>query len=131
VSRGPGRWQRAILDRLRHQYVVAVHDVVTAQVVDPSRSDYVAARRAAWALCRARRVGAGHVTLCSDIECRDGSWDGHRPRCRGALTEFLFVSTITWSQLLWPVSVAPTGVGTGATLNEPNPAGHPGELGLR
>jgi len=118
VSRGPGRWQRVILDRLRHEHVICVNDVVVANVLNPSRADFVAARRGAATLASAGRVGTGRITLCSDIGCRDGGGDGHRPLCRGAFTEYLFVATITWSELLWARSVASEEGRGEATLTE-------------
>jgi len=132
VSRGPGRWQRVILERVgTAPYVAAVQDIVADTVVNPTRSNEVAARRAARLLKRDGRLGTGYLTMCSERNCVE--MDSHGPACPGALTKYLFVAATGLAMRIWPpVSVALNSVGTGATLSGLNPAGYPrAELGFR
>lgn len=64
MSRGPGRWQRALLAALDEHPVVPVRDV-TLEVTDgaATRPQHVAARDAAHRLHRSGRVRAGYMYL--------------------------------------------------------------------
>lgn len=62
MGRGPGVWQRRILetlDRMTDEQVCYVKDLVGWSVGEPSRSDHVAARRATKRLSEMGKVRAG------------------------------------------------------------------------
>lgn len=70
MGRGPGAWQRLILDALRHTEAVPAVVVATARYGNPERSDYVAVRRAIKALVLQGKARA--------IYCYLPTWDGAR-----------------------------------------------------
>lgn len=64
VSRGPGVWQRRILRTTGGTVVATVSGVVRAAVIQPTRDDFTAARRATRQLALAERVSATYVYAC-------------------------------------------------------------------
>lgn len=66
MSRGPGNWQRRILDALDTmgpEHVYLVPDLVRDNVPNPTRSDHVSARRAVRRLSEDGRILAGRFAL--------------------------------------------------------------------
>lgn len=63
MSRGPGRWQRVLIDLLDTHEAFSVADAVRATTSNPTRSDLVAARRAARSLVEAGKARAVYVYL--------------------------------------------------------------------
>jgi hypothetical protein len=64
MSRGPGTWQRAILDITGDGLATTVRAVVLDTVAQPTRGDYVSARRATKTLALAGRVSAVYLHAC-------------------------------------------------------------------
>lgn len=58
MSRGPGRWQRLLLEALEDHTLVPVSYVVYNNADSPTRSDHVAARRAARRLVKEGKARA-------------------------------------------------------------------------
>lgn len=58
MSRGPGFWQRLLLDALEGTEAVSVSSAPWAASDSPTRSDFVAVRRAAATLAQAGKVRA-------------------------------------------------------------------------
>ena len=74
MSRGPGVWQRKILDTTSGTLVACVSGIVRTSVVSPDRDDFTSARRAAKQLALAERVNAVYAwccTKCMRIQDRD------------------------------------------------------------
>ncbi len=74
MSRGPGVWQRKILDTTSGTLVACVSGIVRTTVVSPDRDDFTSARRAAKQLALAERVNAVYAwccTKCMRIQDRD------------------------------------------------------------
>lgn len=63
LSRGPGRWQRVLLAALDVSEAVRVSSAPYAVSVNPTRADFVAARRAARRLAEDGQVRAIYVYL--------------------------------------------------------------------
>jgi hypothetical protein len=120
VSRGPGRWQRLLLDALDEYEFVPVNTVVLNNTIEATRIELVAARRAARALVesgRARAIYRSRCTSCYEL-------DPPRFRCCGRVTHVLVLTparSTALSTLLpmvapeW-ISVASGNFGTEATL---------------
>lgn len=72
MSRGPGRWQRYWLQRaseLSETVVAIIHDDVQAMLGrPPTRSELVAARRAAWQLSKTGRIRLVYIGQCQACE---------------------------------------------------------------
>jgi hypothetical protein len=70
VSRGPGRWQRLLLDHLAEYDLVPVRVVVNNAVWPDalSRADMVSARRAAHKLVATGRAKAEYLLRCDDCD---------------------------------------------------------------
>jgi len=58
MSKGPGRWQQAILHALEEHEAVVI-----AWLAGPDRSDQVSARRACRALAASGRIRAGYLSV--------------------------------------------------------------------
>lgn len=118
MSRGPGRWQRAILAALDEYAHVPVIDLVYAEVARPDRKHMVAARRAAKRLAQDGHVRAIYARQCG--ECHATVLDP-LARCCGRLGYVLAVTrdpeTRTMRPLNCPrwISVAPASDGPRAT----------------
>ena len=87
MSRGPGRWQRVLLEEVGRRDLVPIADVVynhTGQ--SPTRSDMTAARLAAKRLAESGRVRAIYLLRCTVCSELFEQWDyahGNRRRCTG------------------------------------------------
>ncbi len=90
MSRGPGRWQRHLLDALEEYELVVVVNLVS-QVTGGSatRAEHVAARRAARTLAEAGRCRAVYMAGCT--ECGK-LVDSPMDRCCGRITHMLTVT---------------------------------------
>src|SRR6185437_5297253 len=64
MSRGPGTWQRAILGIAGDGLATTVRAIVLDCVPQPTRSDYVSARRATKTLALSGRVSAVYLHAC-------------------------------------------------------------------
>jgi hypothetical protein len=64
MSRGHGRWERAIVQAASTAVVVPVSGVVHATVVTPARADFTSARRAARTLATKSQVSALYTWTC-------------------------------------------------------------------
>jgi hypothetical protein len=64
MSRGPGSWQRALLNVTDGGLAMTVKAVVLDSVPQPARSDYVSARRATRSLAEAGRLSAVYLSGC-------------------------------------------------------------------
>lgn len=91
MSRGPGRWQRAILDALS-EYEVG--DVLTIAYNfldrDPSRAEMVAARRAVRRLAEDGQVRAIYLGCC--VRCAELSERWHCSACGAGCNKRLVVT---------------------------------------
>ncbi len=93
MSRGPGRWQELLL-RLVEEYdcipiPTMVENVAAAAGRAPTRSEYVAARRAARRLAEGGKVRAVYLTRCDTCGEIFGSWG---VRCCGLVRHVLVVT---------------------------------------
>jgi len=70
MGRGPGLWQRVILDTLEDAEAVPTTAVAYAIRGNPTRSDFVAVRRAARVLAEAGKVRAIYMWLPTHDESR-------------------------------------------------------------
>lgn len=114
MSRGPGRWQRALLDAVAEYDVVSVADVAESIVGrEPTRSELVAIRRAAAELAKAGALRATYVQRCRRCGAMNLVMAGQcLPPCRGSYGHALVVTPIT-STLAgpprgWVSNTAPT-----------------------
>jgi hypothetical protein len=64
MSRGPGIWQRTLLNVTDGGLAMTVRAVVMDSVTQPARSDYVSARRATRSLALAGRISAVYLHGC-------------------------------------------------------------------
>lgn len=112
MSRGPGRWQRAILAALGEYDVVPVAALVKAvHGRRPTRSELVSARRAAHVLADAGKVREIYPWFCAGCETvrRTGPICG---ACRRAATCALAITRD-------PQVMAPQLIGTSAATSIP------------
>lgn len=59
MSRGPGRWQRALIQAADGALVATTYGVVKATLAAPYRNDFTTARRGARGLALKQRLTAG------------------------------------------------------------------------
>jgi hypothetical protein len=107
MSRGPGTWQRQILQVTSGTVVASVSGIVRTTVVSPDRNDYTSARRGAKGLALAQRVSAVYCwtcTRCNQIQDRDDP-----EPCCGTVRPMLAVARPERRRLLLHPAPAPGG----------------------
>ena len=124
MSRGPGRWQRALLDGLAGRDLGAVGTLAHNHLGRaPTRAEMVAARRAARRLAEDGLVQALHLGACR--RCGELSETWICQRCGGSCAQVLVIARLglTGIKSVVPlngvpqwVSVALAHNSTGATL---------------
>ena len=127
MSRGPGVWQRKILDTTSGTLVACVSGIVRTSVVSPDRDDFTSARRAAKQLALAERVNAVYAwccTKCMRIQDRDDPVP-----CCGPVRPLLAVCMPERRRLLLHPAPAPGGVAP-QWVNVVPPARPPGQLAV-
>ena len=97
VSRGPGRWQRALLDAVVEYEVVPVADVAETVVGrEPTRAELVAIRRAAAQLARDGALRCTYLQRCQRCGAMNRVMvDQCLPPCRGSYGHALVVTPTT------------------------------------
>lgn len=65
MSRGPGRWQRALIQAADGALVATTYGVVKATLAAPYRNDFTTARRGARGLALKQRLTAVCVWSCT------------------------------------------------------------------
>lgn len=95
MSRGPGTWQRAILDSLEEHDVATVRDVASTVLGrPPTQSESTAVRRATYRLLKDGKVGALYLGLCSG--CRKLSMRFQCRICRTRTARVLVAVRPDW-----------------------------------
>ena len=107
VSRGPGTWQRQILQVTSGTVVASVSGIVRTTLVSPDRNDYTSARRGAKGLALAQRVSAVYCWTCARCNQIQDS-DDPEPCC-GTVRPMLAVARPERRRLLLHPAPAPGG----------------------
>lgn len=85
MSRGPGRWQRALLEALDTHPIALVGRVTYNHLGrEPTRSELVATRRAARRLVEDGKARAIYLGQCRHCQEMSGTWQC--PECRAGCT---------------------------------------------
>lgn len=93
MSRGPGRWQRVLLDALEHHDLGTVGTIVENHLGrKPSREELVAARRAVRRLVEDGRIEALHLGECVDCGGLNEIW--RCSHCGAGCREVLVVARL-------------------------------------
>jgi hypothetical protein len=123
VSRGPGRWQRALLAAVAEFKMVLTVELAWDHLQrEPTRSELVAVRRAAKSIVMSGSATAFYARQCRGCHQVYGNW----PMCcpsvgSGAVLVLtkdpVLIAKIPPSRIPTWLSVAPESIDTGATLS--------------
>ena len=94
MSRGPGRWQRVLLDLVESHDAVPVADAVHSELGrEPTRSESVAARRAARLLAEQGKARAIYLGCCK--RCGEYRTTWHCSACHCGCNIALVITKVT------------------------------------
>jgi hypothetical protein len=127
MSRGHGRWERAIMEATGCAVVVPVGTIVRTTVVTPGRSDFTSARRATRTLATKSEISALYTWTCP--RCYRIQDRADPALCCGAVRPMLAVTRPERRHLLAYPAPAPGGVAP-AWVNVAVPSRPPGQLAV-